>query len=139
MERSLCQVAVYAQWIGSLMFDPPSGLRDLESDGEFVPGSEYYLELNVPEVGTVAARKPVPNAIHALAMAANADIEPKARADYLVLFAQNHLNDGEMDRLLEQMVRPDSEMPGDTIERVVRAITTWGTARPTVPLSRSVR
>lgn len=118
------------------MFDPPSGLRDLESDGEFVPMSSYYHDLDVPEVGTVVARKPAPNAIHALAMAASADIEPKARADYLVLFAKDHLEGSEFDRLFEQMVRPDSEMPSDTIERVVRAITTWGTARPTVPLSR---
>lgn len=115
------------------MFDPPPGYVDLESDGELAPNYPHFRKLEVPEVGTVMARKPMPNAIHALAMAASADIGAESRMDYLMLFAGNHLEPGELDRMFAQMVRPDSALPEDTIERVVRAITTWSTARPTQP------
>lgn len=111
------------------LYEPPPGNVDMESDAERGPYSPHFHELMVDEVGIVIARKPMPNAIPALASASSANIAADARADYLVLFAQNHLDEGEMDRLFYEMsTKPD--MPPDTIERVARAIATWGTPRP---------
>jgi hypothetical protein len=81
----------------------------------------------------VIARKPMPNAIHALASAANAKLENLARVDYLTLFAKNHLADGELERVFIAQIRGD--MPDDAVELIVRQISTWGTPRPTRPSS----
>lgn len=88
-----------------------------------------YRPLEVPEVGTVLARPPMPRSTAALAMSANAKIDATARKEYLTLFVRNHLADGEYDRLLIAMM--NDEAPADTIGRVAREISTWGTARPT--------
>ena len=120
------------------MFDPPPSYDDCESDADDAPtpAGVKYLPIEVPGVGVVHARKPLPNAIPALAGAANAKISPRARTDYLTLFVQNHLAPGEYDALLARMMT-DEDCPPDAVLRVSRAIATAGTARPTVPSSTS--
>ncbi|QHB37773.1 hypothetical protein I5G63_gp032 [Mycobacterium phage Imvubu] len=115
------------------MYDPTPGYIDCESDGEDhpTPPGHPYRELDVPGVGVIHARKPLPNAIPALAGAANAKVTPGTRIDQLDIFIQNHVADGEFEALLARMMDPDEEMPPDTMLRVSRAIATAGTARPT--------
>lgn len=115
------------------MYDPPPGHIDCESDGEDhpTPPDHPYRELEVDGVGILHARKPLPNAIPALAGAANSKITAQSRIDYLDVFVQNHLAEGEFEGLLARMMDPDLDMPPDTMLRVSRAIATVGSARPT--------
>lgn len=117
------------------MYDPPPGYADLEGDAATGPSSDRFDDLTVEGVGVVRARRPMPNATHALAMAANSDIDPSARVDYVVLFARNHLAPGELERIYHGMITGDT--PADSVERIARAVATWGTARPTSPSSPS--
>lgn len=115
------------------MPEPPPGFIDCESDAEDhpTPPGHPYREIDVPGVGIIHARKPLPNAIPAIAGAANAKIKPESRIDHLDIFVQNHLADGEFEALLAKMMDPDKDTPPDTMLRVSRAIATAGTARPT--------
>lgn len=118
------------------MFSPPTGYVDCESDADADQERRGNLEtkfhaVDVPGVGLIHARRPLPNAIPALANAANAKITAGSRLDYLVIFIQNHLAPGEGAELLARMLDPDTELPQDTMLRVSRAIATAGTARPT--------
>ena len=122
------------------MYSPPAGYVDCEADADadqerrsqvVVPISAAYREIDVPGVGVLHTRRPLPNAIPALANAANAKITGQARVDYIDIFIQNHLKPGEFEELLARMIDPDEEMPVDTMLRVSRAIATAGTARPT--------
>lgn len=117
------------------MFDPPPGYDDMLGDSETAPSSDRFDWLDVPQVGTVKARRPMPNAIAALAMAGNAQIDEQARSDYLVLFVRNHLSDDELERVYVEMMT--GEVPADSLERIAKAVATWGTARPTLPSSPS--
>ncbi|AYD82035.1 hypothetical protein I5G60_gp40 [Mycobacterium phage Saguaro] len=121
------------------MYDPPPGYADCEADAENypTPPGHPYHELAVDGVGVLHARRPLPNAIPALAGAANSKVSPESRIDYLTIFVQNHLAPGEAEELLAKMMDPDEDMPDDTMLRVSRAIATAGTARPTQPSSTS--
>ena len=116
------------------MFDPPDGFDDMLGDAETATYSSKFNELEVEGVGTVRARRPLPNAVPCLAMAANAQIDISPRMDYVVLFVRNHLDEGELERIYFEMIT--GEAPADSIERIARAVATWGTARPTSPSSR---
>lgn len=121
------------------MYDPPPGYVDCESDAADAPtppGVPFH-EIEVEGVGTIHARKPLPNAIPALAGAANSKVSGQSRIDYLDIFVQNHLAEGEFEHLLSRMMDPDEEMPADAMLRVSRAIATAGSARPTRPSSTS--
>lgn len=121
------------------MYDPPPGTADCESDAEDAPTppGHPYREIDVDGVGIIHARKPLPNAIPALAGAANAKVSATSRIDYLDMFVQNHLAEGEFEALLARMMDPEEAMPPDTTLRVSRAIATQGTARPIPPSSIS--
>lgn len=97
-------------------------------DAATAPSSDRYEPLLVPEVGAVTARRPMPNAVAALAMAANSAITDNDRTDYLVLFVRNHLYADELERIYVAMM--DGDAPTNSIDLIARAITTWGTARP---------
>ncbi|QPX62152.1 hypothetical protein PBI_INDLOVU_37 [Mycobacterium phage Indlovu] len=115
------------------MYDPPAAYDDCQSDADDAPtppGHPYH-QLDVEGVGIFHARKPLPNAIPALAGAANAKVSGQARIDHLDIFVQNHLAEGEFESLLARMMDPDHDMPEDAMLRVSRAIATAGTARPT--------
>jgi hypothetical protein len=119
------------------MYDPPPSFDDCESDADDAPtppGHPYH-PLEVDGVGVIHARKPLPNAIPALAGAANSKVSAMRRIDHLDIFVQNHLAAGEFEMLLSRMMDPDGDMPPDAMLRVSRAIATAGTARPTVPSS----
>lgn len=112
------------------MYNPPPGFKDMENDAEGVASpAGPYSELEVPDVGIVRARKPMPNAVPNLALSAAAEISNTSRADHLTRFVRNHLDYGEADRLLAGMI--NGELPADTYGKVGIAIATWGTARPT--------
>jgi hypothetical protein len=118
------------------MFSPPPGYVDCEADAEIDQerrgeSASKFHEIEVPDVGIIHARRPLPNAIPAIANAANAKISAQSRLDYLDIFIQNHLAPGEFEQLLARMMDPDGDMPADTMLRVSRAIATAGTARPT--------
>lgn len=121
------------------MYDPPPGYIDCEDDAEHAPtpAGHPYHEIDIEDVGLIHARRPLPNAIPALAGAANAKLTATRRVDYLDVFVQNHLAPGEFESLLARMMDPDNDLPPDTMLRVSRAIATAGTARPTVPSSTS--
>lgn len=121
------------------MYDPPPGYVDCESDADDHPTPKHkgYHEREVEGVGIIHARKPLPNAIPALAGAANAKVSAQTRIDHLDIFVQNHLAPGEFEALLARMMDPDEDLPADAMLRVSRAIATAGSARPTVPSSTS--
>jgi len=110
------------------MFDPPPGYLDLIGDAETAPYSERFEPLVVPEVGVLTARRPMPSGLADLAMAANPEVADTERADYLIQFIQRHLHGDELERVYVAMMA--GEAPVDSVERIARAIATWGTARP---------
>lgn len=110
------------------MFDPPPGFDDLIGDAETAPHADRYTTLEVPRVGVVAARRPMPGALAALAMSVNADTPDARRSWYAAEFVQDHLGVGEWERLSVAML--DGEAPDDTVTAVGESIATWGTARP---------
>lgn len=113
------------------MYDPPPGYADLMSDAQDAPApSNRFHDLRVDGgVGVVRARKPMPNATAALSHSANAKLPVDRKLGYINMFVQNHVADGEFNRLLTGMVL--GQLPEDTMQRVTRAISTWGTERPT--------
>jgi len=110
------------------MFSPPPGFEDLVSDAEDCPPTGPLLELDVPSVCTLTARKPSPQGAAALAMSASSTIPDVDRAAYLVRFVSDHLGDGELERVYVGMMT--ESYPADAIELIARAVATWGTARP---------
>lgn len=116
------------------MYDAPPGFDDMLADAQRRPAAGRFHPLEVPDVGTVMARKPMPGAAAALAMAANSKIDAMARQNYLVLFVKNHLGDATYEDVLYRMLV--GELPETAVEKIARAVATWGTARPTSPSSR---
>lgn len=112
-----------------MAFEPPPGYVDMLDQAEESTFTKHFHPLDVDQVGVVKARKPMPNAVAALAMAANSSAGNEAQVDYLVLFVRNHIDEGELDRLFLGMMR--GELPANTINLVSQAVATWGTARPT--------
>lgn len=120
------------------MHEPPDGYEDLlhDSGGDVPrPATSGFRELDVPTVGVVLARPPLPNAAGALAMAANAKIDGMSQLNYLTLMIRNHLAPGELERILVGQM--NSQYPADAVQQIARAVCTWGTARPTRRSSRS--
>ncbi|MEU9805416.1 hypothetical protein [Mycobacterium sp. NPDC050853] len=115
------------------MYDPPDSFDDILGDADLVSSTGPFMPLDVPGVGIVRARRPMPNAVPALAMSSNAKLDAVAKQGYLTLFIQNHVDDGEHERILAKMMTED--LPADSIGKIARAIATWGTARPTLPSS----
>lgn len=110
------------------MFEPPAGYLDLVGDAETAPYSQQFEPLVVAEVGVLTARRPMPSGLADLAMAANPEVADVDRSDYLVRFVSRHLHGDELERVYVAMMAGDA--PADSIERIARAIATWGTARP---------
>ena len=112
------------------MYGPPPSYEDMLADAEESIYSSPYAELDVPVVGTIQARRPLPDAVALLAMAANPEGSDQDRLSYLVRFCEHHLAAGEMERLYFGMMV--DQLPANTLEHVIRALTTWGTSRPYV-------
>ncbi|AQT78331.1 hypothetical protein B1R94_02390 [Mycolicibacterium litorale] len=112
----------------SPVFEPPAGYLDMLGDAETGPFSDRWVDLAVPDVGVVVARRPRPAAIAWLAMSVNEDATPLERSEFSARFTQSHIGVGEWERLNTAMM--DDGAPEDAIELVTRALATWGTARP---------
>jgi hypothetical protein len=110
------------------VFSPPPGYEDMLGDAATAEFSEQFDYIKVPEVGSLKARRPLPNAIATLAMAANSGLTNAERTDYLILFISDHLAEGEMERVYVEMMV--GEASSDSVEKIARALATWGTARP---------
>lgn len=115
----------------AIKIKPPNGFLDMEGDAEDhpTPPNSPWHEIVVEGVGPVLARKPMPNAIPALARAADSDMPPEKRLAHHVRFVRNHVAPGEADRLLVGMMK--KKFPHDSYSLVSEAIATWGTGRPT--------
>lgn len=98
----------------------------MEGDAELAPYSDVYATLTVPEVGPLRARRLMPNAVPTIAAAMNGP----DHADHVVRLVSDHLADGELERVYVAMMTGDA--PTDSMDKIVRALTTWGTARPYV-------
>lgn len=99
---------------------PPAGFHPIEVEG----------------VGTLQCRNPIPGSAAVLAKCARSKASENEKAGYLNLFVRNHIGDDQHEELLVRMMNDDA--PADTMNRVVEAITTGGTARPTKRSSHSV-
>lgn len=119
------------------MYNPPAGDPDMTADAEDTIYTGPLRELQVEGVGIVLARKPMPGSIPALAASASSKMSMTGKVDELTRFVQNHLGITGFDDLLIGMI--EGRLPADAVQRIARAIATWGTARPTGPSSRSRR
>lgn len=114
----------------------PDSYDDLAADAErCAPDVRPFRELDVKGVGIVLARPPMPHAAEVLGAATQSKMAIKDQMDHISRFVINHTADGEFERILAGMMA--GGLPADTMRRVVRAITTWGTGRPIGPSSRS--
>lgn len=129
------------------IYEPPSGYDDLLADAEDAADRGEFRDIEVPGVGVVRVRKPMPKSAAMLAMsvcpvlktdpdAPALDVEERKSAlavqqrSYIKQFVREHLADGEYERLILEMMDPDRDMPIDVDDRVARCIATCGTARP---------
>ncbi len=110
------------------MFEPPPGYEDMLGDAETAPWSDRYDVLDVEGIGAVRARRPMPGAVATLAMAGNNELDSVSRSDYLVRFVVDHLSPDDVERVFLGMA--SGGCPIDSMERLSRAIATWGTSRP---------
>lgn len=118
------------------MYNPPEGYVDFLDDvsrslREYGP----YLVHDIPDVGQFRIRRPIPKSLAALGSAVAAKISDAERTNYIGLFVQNHVEPDDFDDLLAGMIT--GKYPVDAISQVCKSISTWGTARPTVPSSTS--
>ncbi|AER47685.1 DUF7240 domain-containing protein [Mycolicibacterium goodii] len=117
------------------MWEPPPGFEDMLGDAALVPPIVNYVPLEVPDVGTVHARRPGPAAVPLLAMSVNPQLHEDddqlliEQQKYATRFVREHLRPGEHERVLASMVEGDAT-PGTPIGHIARALATWGTARP---------
>ena len=112
------------------MFEPPPGYEDLLADAEAHPGVSEFEAWTVPGVGLVSARRPMPDAVALLAMASNSVLDAPSRIDYMMRFIHVHVSEADVERVLFDMMAGD--LPANAMDRMVRSIVTWGTARPYV-------
>lgn len=123
------------------MYDPPSGYEDMlfdaaEAARKTINGEGGMHPLEVPGVGVLQARNPIPGSAAALAASARSKASDTEKLGYLNLFVQNHIGAEAYEELLCRMMTGDA--PADTMNLIVEAITTRGTARPTRRSSHSV-
>lgn len=121
----------------SPMFPPPDGTEDLESQIEDIeraandPDAWPYGTTDI-RGETFEIRKPLTNSLHVLAMATSGNAPVKTRDDMIIRFVKQHTSEKSFERMLERMLDPEDEFTLKDFDAVMRAITTLGTARPTV-------
>lgn len=107
----------------------PPGYDDFIDDARAIEPSGDYELITVPgAIGPLHARRPRPRSAAALAQMSNGKVKDLVRSDFMHLFLGEHLASDDYETLLFRMI--DGELGTDTIQRVVQAVTTWGTARP---------
>ncbi|WP_254427430.1 DUF7240 domain-containing protein [Mycolicibacterium fortuitum] len=113
------------------MWEPPPGFDDILGDAQILgPHSGDYAVLTVPDIGQVRALRPRPDAVAHLAMMVNPKAEPQTQQQYSSLFVRDHLQRDDHERILTDMVTADDDAPDNPLGAIVRALATWGTARP---------
>ncbi len=119
------------------MYDPPAGYEDFLADAERANRGDGPMHpLEVEGVGTILARNTIPGSAAALGAAGRSKASDTEKLGYLNLFVRNHIGAEQHEKLLMRMLSGDA--PADTMNRVVEAITTGGTALPTKRSSHSV-
>lgn len=121
------------------MYEPPPSYVDFDSDVEDagLPTS-LYRTFELPDYGPVQARKPQPAAVTLLVAATNSKASDEFRNEANVQFLQRHVAPDDFERIMFRMVT--GEVPeAFSLGKVVEALATWGTARPTPPSSRCAR
>lgn len=123
------------------MYDPPPGYLDLIADAaehfrKVQRGEGPMHPLEVEGVGTIQARSPIPGSCAALGASGRSKASDGEKMGYLNLFVQNHIGKEQYEDLLCRMLT--DEAPADSVQRIVEAIITKGTARPTKRSSHSV-
>lgn len=110
------------------------------------PHAGDYAVLTVPDIGPVRALRPRPGAVANLAMMVNPDIavtddeirtaggdpdsaKASKQQHHSSLFVRDHLHGEDHERILTDMVT-DDDTPDNPLGTIVRALATWGTARP---------
>jgi len=111
----------------------PHGYEDMFGDAERAGFSGSFHDLDVPGVGVIQSRRPIPGSAAVLAMAARSKVSEIEKLGYFNLFVRNHIGADQYGQLLDKMMTGKS--PADTMNRIVEAISTAGTARPTKPSS----
>lgn len=106
----------------------PAGFTDLDGDSADAPPLGEPVPLQVPGVGVLLARKPRPRSLATLARAYDDDTKPPERNRWLNQFLTDHTDRLDFERVLSAVA--DETLPADSVERVFRAIVTWGTQRP---------
>ena len=110
------------------MYQPPPGYLDLLGDAELYAPTGTFLDLDVPQVGTVSAQRPRAWATGMIAMSANPEVAGVDRTGYQIQFVETHIGSDEMERIYFEMMT--DQLPSDAIDKVARALSVWGTARP---------
>lgn len=106
----------------------PPGYDDFLADADAVEMTGRYEILEVPRVGKIAARRPTPRSAAALAQATNSKVKAHDRLGYFNLFIGDHVPPEQVESILLRMITDEIEQ--DAMQRVSRAVATWGTARP---------
>lgn len=114
------------------MFNPPPGFEDLRADADRWPVTGTFRELHVPRVGPIRARPPAPRAAADLGMSIWHKAPPGEQHNALVRFLMDHLDEGEYERVIGELVEDiqGDDLPTDTVQRVARTIACCDTARP---------
>lgn len=114
----------------------PPGYDDMFGDAVRAGFDGPYHDLQVDGVGVIQSRNPIPGSAAVLAKAVRSKANDQEKLAYFTLFVRNHIGAEQHAHLLEKMML--GKAPADTMTRIVEAITTGGTARPTKPSSHSV-
>lgn len=110
------------------MFEPPPGYDDMLADADESIYTSAWVTFEVPQLGEIKARRPMPDAAAQLAMAANPKIGHSKQIEHLMRFVSDHVAAEDLERLSFAMMM--DEAPADSLEKLARAVATWGTARP---------
>jgi hypothetical protein len=127
------------------MFDPPPGNADLESqtarleatpiigpDG--LPVDTWPYEIIEVDGIELQARVPTAQALQAFSAAISKHSPDEVRTNMTALYIRRHLSAASHERLMELMMDPEgTDVDEKTLSRVLRAISTLGTSRPSGP------
>jgi len=114
------------------MWEPPPGFKDLLGDADrWTPSvDDAFEELEVPIVGVIHARRPRPVSVAKLSMVNNRKVKPEDQKRYFDSFVIDHIGQDEFERIALELMMSTTNYEVDALQRIARAVATWGTARP---------
>lgn len=98
------------------------------ADAEESIYSSAWVKHDVPQIGTITARRPLPDGAALLAMAANPKEGHSKQVEHMLRFVSHHVSPEDIEQVYFRMMM--DELPADSVERLARSVATWGTARP---------